>query len=212
MLKRIKQFFESVAYAGLRPSGGKPLTEADTKTPGWSAPIRQRVDRFLNKGGSSDPLYLSNRTFLQKARVWLILGLPSVIFLACLGLVLGGYFNTRPPLSMPPAGLTNAEIAQKMLPDLNKDLHLDVQRDVDVQDVYLVHTGPAKLAGLALNKTDHVIGKVDIVFDLTDKNGSRQGAVSTQLVNLAARSTVSFQFPIEQQTASFALVREVHVQ
>jgi hypothetical protein len=212
MFKRIKQFFESLAYAGLRPSGGKPLVTAETKTSGWFAPVQQRIETFLNQGGQSDPLYLSNRTLLQKAGGWLVIGIPSIIFLAGLGLVLGGYFNQDTPLAQPPKGLTNAELAQKMLPDLDKDLHLNTQHEVEVQDVHVVHEGSTKLAGLALNNTDHAISKVLIVFELTDKNGSRQGAVSTELVNLAARSTVPFQFAIEQQAASFALVRDVHSQ
>jgi hypothetical protein len=207
MFKRIKNFFESIAYAGLRPSGGKPLAQAETKKSGWFA---QAIDNFLSRGGSSDPLYLSNRTFLQKARIWLLIGLPSVILLAALGLVLLGVFDQSKPVGPPPVGLSDAEIAQKMLPDLNRDLHVDSQHEVDVQDVHVLRVGPVKLAGLALNNTDHVISKVEIVFELTDKEGSRQGAVSTELANLPAKSSVPFQFAIEQQTAAFALVREVH--
>ena len=88
MFNRIKQFFESVDYAGLKPSGAKPLGAAETKPSGWLAPIQQRIERYLNKGGSSDPLYLSNRTFMQKARLWLIIGVPSAALLGGLGLVL----------------------------------------------------------------------------------------------------------------------------
>ena len=212
MFKRIKQFFESLAYAGLKPSGGKPLGAAEVKRSGRLAPIQEWIDKFLNKGGSSDPLYLSNRTFMQKAGVWLIIGVPSVVLLAGLGLVLSGFFNQDAPVAPPPVGLSNAEIAQKMLPDLNKDLHIASQHDLEVQDVHIIRAGSVKLAGLALNNTDHAIKKVDLVFELTDKNGSRQGAVSTQLTNLAARSTVPFQFAIEQQAAVFALVREIHVE
>src|ERR1700683_3617064 len=213
MFKRIKEFFESVAYAGLKPSGGKPLgAAAETKRSGWLAPIQERIERYLNKGGSSDPLYLSNRTFMQKAGVWLIIGVPSVVLLGGLGLVLSGYFNQDAPVAPPPVGLTNAEIAQKMLPDLNKNLHIDSQHDLEVQDVHIIRAGSIKLAGLALNNTDHAIKKVELVFELTDKNGSRQGAVSTKLTNIAARSTVPFQFAIEQQTAEFALVREIRVE
>ena len=103
MIKRIKQFFESVAYAGLRPSGGKPLSAAETKKSGWLAPIQERIERYLNKGGSSDPLYLSNRTFMQKARVWLIIGMPMVVLFGGLGLVLTGYFNQDAPVApLPP--------------------------------------------------------------------------------------------------------------
>ena len=212
MFKRIKQFFESVAYAGLRPSGGKPLGAGGTKRSGWLAPIQERIERYLNQGGSSDPLYLSNRTFMQKAGVWLIIGVPSIVLFGGLALVLTGYFNQDAPVAPPPVGLSNAEIAQKMLPDLNKDLHIASQHDLDVQDVHIIRAGSTKLAGLALNNTDHAIKKVDLVFELTDKNGSRQGAVSTVLINVAARATVPFQFAIEPQTAAFALVREIHVE
>ena len=99
-----------------------------------------------------------------------------------------------------------------MLPDLNKDLHIATQHDLEVQDVHIIRAASTKLAGLALNNTDHAIMKADLVFELTDKNGSRQGAVSTQLTNLAARSSVPFQFVIEQQAAAFALVRDIHVE
>jgi hypothetical protein len=212
MFKRIKQFFESVAYAGMKPSGGKPLGAVETRRSGWLAPIRERIEKFLNKGGSSDPLYLSNRTFMQKTGVWLMIGVPAVVLLGGLGLVLTGYFNQDAPVAPPPVGLSNAEIAQKMLPDMSKDLHIASQHDLDVQDVHIIRSGSIKLAGMALNNTDHVIKKADLVFELTDKYGSRQGAVSTELTDLAARSTVPFQFVIEPQTAAFALVREIHVQ
>src|ERR1700685_2950504 len=149
MIKRIKQFFESVAYAGLKPSGGKPLAAAEAKRSGWLAPIHDRIEKFLNKGGSSDPLYLSNRTFMQKAGVWLIIGAPSVVLLGGLGLVLSGYFNQDAPVAPPPVGLSNAEIAQKMLPDLNKELHITSQHDLEVQDVHIIRAGSVTLAGLA---------------------------------------------------------------
>jgi hypothetical protein len=209
MLKRLKQVFESLAYAGLRPSGGKPLTAAQPKKLGW---FGQRFEKFLASGGQSDPLYLSNRTFMQKAGIWFVLGVPSLILLGGLGLVLFGFFNAEAPLTTPPAGISNAELSRRMLPNLDKNLHVDSQHDVDVQDVHVVHNGSVQLAGVALNKTNHIIHKAGIVFELTDQFGSRQGAVTKELLDLAARSSRPFQFTIEQQTASFALVREVHVE
>jgi hypothetical protein len=185
MFKRIKEFFESIAYAGMKSPGGKP---------------------------EESPLYLSNRTFMQKARLWFVIGIPAVILLVGLGLVLGGVFDHSPSVAPAPKSLSNAEIAKKMLPDLSRDLHIDSQHDLEVRDVHIVHNGPVRLAGIASNNSDHVIHKVDIVFELTDRNGSRKGAVSTQLVNLAAKAKVPFSFPIEQQTASFAMVRELHIE
>lgn len=210
MLKRLKQFFESIAYAGLKPTGGKLLVPAAPKK-GPFGPIRERIEKYLNSGSANDPLYLTNRTFNQKMRLWLIIGIPAALLLGGLGLVMIGYFDAGTTVTAPPVGLTDAELAQKMLPNLTQNLDLGGQKDVEVQDVHVTHTGPAKLAGVAMSKSNHSLSKVEIVFELTDKDGSRLGAVTTELANLAANSTVPFQFSIEQQNASFALVREIHI-
>ena len=65
--------------------------------------------------------------------------------------------------------------------------------------------------GIARNNTDHEIAQAELVFDLTDTTGSRQGAVTTELRNIPAKSSKTFEVALEQSTATFALVREVHV-
>jgi hypothetical protein len=184
MFKRIKQLFENLAYTGLKPQSG----------------------------GASDPLYLSNRTLGQKLRAWSLVGIPIVVVLAGLGLVLFGFFDKDAPIAPPPAGISNAEMAQKMLPDLNQDLHVETQHDLEVEDVHVVVGSPSRLVGLAKNNSGRQISHAELVFDLTDRSGSRQGAVSTELKNIASKSSVPFQFAIESSAATFALVREVHVQ
>ncbi|MGA7238282.1 MAG: FxLYD domain-containing protein [Bryobacteraceae bacterium] len=182
MFKRIKQFVENLAYAGLKP-----------------------------QGGPSDPLYLSNRTLGQKLTAWSIIGIPALVVLGGLGLVLFGFFDKDAPIAPPPAGLTNAQVAEKMLPDLNKDIHIESQHDLDVEDVHVVMGAPSHLVGIAKNTTDRPISTAELIFDLTDRNGSRQGAVSTEIKNIASKTSVPFQFAIESSAATFALVREVHV-
>ena len=128
-----------------------------------------------------------------------------------MGLVLFGYFDKDKPIAPPPAGLSNAEIAQKMLPDLNNDVHIETQHDLEVEDVHVVLGAPSRLVGVAKNNTDRQISQAELVFDLTDRSGSRQGAVSTELKNIASKSSAPFQFAIESSAATFALVREVQV-
>lgn len=218
MLKRLTQFFEKIAYAGLKPLGRKP---AQSSSGAAAAPTEQThgfaalvdwVDRKLNAAGPADPLYLSNRTFAQRMKVWMALGLPAVLVLAGVGLALAGVFSASTSISPPPGGLTDAQIAEKMLPDLKNDMKIQSQTDVDVEDVHVVDGIPPHLVGLARNKTDHVISKLEMSFDLTDPIGSRQGAVTTEIKNIAAKSTAPFQIPLETHRAAFALVREVHVQ
>lgn len=206
MFKRIKQFLETLAYAGLKPQGGRTAQAQQRQ-----GSIRAWVESRLTKGGSSDPLYLSNRTLGQKLKSWSIVGVPLLVVLGGLGLVLFGFFDKDAPIAPPPVGLTNAQMAEKMLPDLNKDLHIESQHELDVEDVHVVVGAPSRLVGIAKNTTDRQISAAELVFDLTDRSGSRQGAVTTELKNIASKTSVPFQFAIESPAATFALVREVHV-
>ena len=217
MWKGLKQFFENIAYAGLKPQGGKPAegseaAAAPAPTPKGLGAIASWVDRKLNAAGPADPLYLSNRSLAQRMKVWIVMGLPVVLVLAGVGLALAGFFGKDSTIAPPPEGLTNAQLAEKMLPDLNKDLHIESQHDLDIEDVHVVDGSPHHLVGVAINKTDHVISKAELVFDLTDRIGSRQGAVTTEVKNIPAKSSAPFQVPLEQTRASFALVREIHIQ
>jgi hypothetical protein len=204
MWNSLRHFFEKMAYAGLKPrnSATKPAVKpkSGSALQGW-------IDSKLNQAGSSDPLYLSNRTFAQKMRAWAIFGIPAAAVLGVAALVL---FRT-PGLDAPPPAQSNAEIAAKMLPDLNQDLHIRTQRDLEIGDVHVVSGSPLQLSGVAKNNSDREIAAAELVFDLTDQTGSRQGAVTTEVKNIAAKSSVTFTFPIEQTNATFALVREVHV-
>lgn len=209
MFKRIKHFLENLAYAGLKPQGARP---AQASPEPRNTAIGAWFESKLTKAGPSDPLYLSNRTLGQKLKSRAIVGIPVTLVLAGIGLVLFGVFDRSAPITPPPPGLTNAQMAERMLPDLNKDLHIETHHDLDVEDVHVVVGAPNHLVGIAKNNTDHSIPKAELFFDLTDRSGSRQGAVSTELKNVASKSSAPFQFAIESSAATFAMVREVRVQ
>jgi hypothetical protein len=172
--------------------------------------FRDRVDRWLAGPAASDPLYLTNRTPWQKIRPMLVISLPIIVLMGGLGLGLANILGLNKPLQPPPPSMSNAEIAKKMLPVLNGDLHVTSQHDVDIQDV-IIPAGSLKLQGIAKNMTDHAIRHVHVVFDLTDRAGSRQGAVSTDLENIPSKTAKPFQFSIPQKLAAFAIVRDVLV-
>jgi hypothetical protein len=207
MWKRFQRLFEKLAYAGLKPRPGQPAKPGKPKggpaLPAW-------IDGKLNRAGPADPLYLSNRSLLEKLKTWAGFGIPAAAVLAGLAFVLfrGGGADVS---LAPPGTPSNAGVAAKLLPDLNSDLHIRNQNDLDIQDVHVISGRPARLAGIAKNRSDHEIASAELVFDLTDSAGSRQGAVSTEVKNVAAKASVPFTFPIEQTKAAFALVREVRV-
>ena len=92
-----------------------------------------------------------------------------------------------------------AELAAKLLPNVDKTIKIEVNKDVQVLDAHIEHEGGMKVAGTVKNNTDRVIHTTEIILNLTDKMGSHLGAVSAQVDNLAPNATVKFQLPIEQR-------------
>jgi hypothetical protein len=202
MGRRIRQFIDSIVFAGLGPGGSKGRSRGLR----WLGPLRGPVERFISGGPApSDPFYLTNRTFGQKVRLGILIAAPCLIVAGFFGLALLQYFKKSTP---PPAPeLTPAEVARRTLPNVDKDIQLAVNRDVEVVEVHVDHAG-SKLTGTLKNNTDRTVG-AEVVFDLVDEAGSQVGAVVGRVEQIAPQGKADFQFPIKQQDAVFALVREV---
>jgi hypothetical protein len=206
MLKRFRQFIDSIVYAGLKPD----TPREQTKRKGWLGPLGGLVDRILSRPAPSDPLYLSNRTFDQKVRLALLIAVPCVILTGGVLLLLSNTFqaNDTGPAAEPSA----AVLAAKLLPNIDKTIKIEVNKDVQVLEAHVESQGGMKVAGVVKNNTDRMIHTTEIVLNLTDRTGSHLGAVSVKVGDLAPNATVRFQVPIEQKDATFALVREVSTQ
>jgi hypothetical protein len=206
MFRRLRGVIESIVFAGMKPGG--PAVQ--TQRLRWLGPFRQPVERLLSGGSAPlDPLYLTNRTFVQKARVPLLVGVPCFVAAGLIALGLNSYFVKKAPTPKYDLSLAErAAAAAKMLPDIDH-IKVDTNRDVDVMEVHIDSTGGTALLGTVKNNTAHEIRAADIVFDLTDSKGSQLGGVSQRLENLAPQTRVNFRLPIEQNNAKFALVREV---
>lgn len=204
-MKRLRNFFESIVFAGMRP--GSTAGNADGMR--WLGPLRGPIERFLSGGAApTDPLYLTNRTLGQRVRLAAVVAVPFVLVLAAIYLATMGYLA---PSEAPQQQLTPAQIAQKMLPNLNeKDLEIRSNHELDVMDVHVEHGSPLKLAGVLKNNTARTIHDAQLIFDVTDDAGSRLGAVSTTVPSVDAKSSVAFSFTIPQTNAAFALVREMN--
>lgn len=204
-MKRLRDIFESIAYAGMKPGAPPP----GPRKP-WLGRFREPVERFLAGSASSDPLYLSNRTLGQKIRLGVLIGIPFAAVIAAIAMAALGVFDSPERMPAPAKQLTNAEIAAKMLPDLNKEIALDSNKNLGVAEVAVQHAGGTRVAGTVRNNTDHVITDAEVVFDLTNSTGSRVGAITSRIARVEPKSTAAFSTPIEQSTAAFAVVREVH--
>jgi hypothetical protein len=204
-MNRLRKLFESVAYAGMKP--GAPV---QGKRLGWLGPLAEPITRFLDGGAApSDPFYLSNRTFGQKIRVALLMAAPCLLVAGGISLAVLGYFDSKVAKAPPQPPLTQEQLAAKMLPNLDKNIKIEVNRDIEVDDAHIERGAVTKVVGVARNNTDHTIQNAEVIFNLTNAAGSRLGAVSTRVPTIAAKSTTKFSFPVDEHDAAFVLVREV---
>jgi hypothetical protein len=198
MANRVQNFFESIVYAGMKP-GARSSAEAPAAKSGWLA-------RFLNAPAPSDPLYLTNRSFGQKARRVLAIASPFVLVIAG-GLAAFLFFGHKTDKA--PKELTSAEVRAKVLPGFNKEFKLDSNKDLEIAEIHFESNGPSVMVGSIRNTTDHAIFHAVVVFELADSSRSDLGAVTVTETNLAPGASRIFRKPIEQTNAASALVREV---
>ena len=94
--------------------------------------MRRLVDRILSPPAQNDPLYLSNRTRTQKLMPVLWIAFPT---LGVIGCVIAGMWAFGPKATPRIADLTSADIAAKTLPGIDKDLHVNSNKEVDVAGI-----------------------------------------------------------------------------
>jgi hypothetical protein len=176
----------------------------------------KKVERFVSGNAVHDPLYVTNRTFGQKLRTVLLLGTPVLAVAGLIYLALSQAFD-RPIVAERNAAKVAAankpkehtgEITAKILPNLQKDYTSEQSHDVEVVEASVSRSGDHVLAGKVRNNSDHVQA-ADLVFDVTDDEGSQLGGVSVTVENIPARGTAAFRIPLQQRDARTALVREV---
>ena len=200
-MKRIREFLESIVFAGMKP-GGQTAPKQQLK---WLGPLRGPVERLLSGGPApTDPLYLTNRTLAQKLKSWSLVAIPCVVLAVGIGVTLSNVLD--PPEAKPVKEPTAAEITAKLLPNLDKDIKLAPPSDVQVLEIKV---DGSRLVGVVKNTTTREIAVVELVIDLTNATGSQVGAVNAIVEKLPPSGRKDFQIPIKQRDAAFALIREV---
>ncbi len=204
-MKRLRELFESIVYAGLKPASGSAKPESKN----WLGPLKGRLNRFLDGSASSDPLHLTNRTTGQRVRTAVLIALPVALLLGGVGMAAMGVFDSASQLPAPERALKPSEVASKILPNLKTDLQAYTNREVQVLDVVVAD---GKISGSVKNSTGRAMTDAEVDFDLTDARGSRVGAVNCRIPHIDANGSAPFQMNIPQADAVYALVREVRNQ
>ncbi|MEO8371605.1 MAG: FxLYD domain-containing protein [Candidatus Solibacter sp.] len=202
MMKRIREFLESIAYTGLKPSGG-PAT-APKQAPKWLGPLQGSVERLLAGGPApNDPLYLTNRTTAQKFKAWSLIGIPCLILVAGIGIAL---YIVDPPEPKPVTQTDAGEITAKVLPDVGKDGKMAPTTDLQVIEIVVSNS---RVTGVIQNTGKREIAGAELVIDLTNSAGSQVGAVNAVIAKIPASGRRDFSIGIKQRDAAYALVREI---
>lgn len=173
---------------------------------GRLSPLLAKLDRWFSGAPSSDPLYLTNRTFLQKARAWLVIGCLAGI--AMVAVSLSGYFD-RDSTVRPAYDPKFAEAELKRLPDLDA-IKVNSEKDIGLIEVEISNGPGAVLRGKVRNNTARKILSAEAIFTLADRTGSQLGAVSVHFKDLPANAIAEFRQPLQQKTAFTAIIRELH--
>ena len=202
MMKRIRELFESIAYTGLKPSGGPAA--APKNAPKWLGPLQGRVERFLAGGPApNDPLYLTNRTTKQKVKAWALIGVPCLILVVGIGITLYVLEPPEPQVAKQP---TAGEITAKILPNADKDFKIAPASDLQLVEIVVSNS---RVSGVVHNTGKREIASAEVVLDLTNSAGSQLGAVSAVIDKIPASSRRDFVINIKQRDAAYALVREI---
>jgi hypothetical protein len=203
-MKRVREFLESIVFAGLKPSGQK----TDAAQMKWLGPLRGPVERLLSGGPApTDPLYLTNRPLSHKLRSWALVAVPCLLLVIGIGYTLSSLMD--PPEAKPQKEMTAREVASKLLPNVDPNLKLASNPDIQVVEIAVHHDAGSRLVGAIRNTATHDVAAVELVVDLTDVTGSQVGGVSGTILKVPANSDKSFSIPIKQKDAAFALVREI---
>ncbi len=166
--------------------------------------FRERLDRWIAGQPSSDPLEISNRSSGQKAALGFLIALPFILVVAVIVLVM-----PRKPPTVEHDVLTPAEIADRMLPGIDKAKVDPANRDVDVLDAHMEFKGTPTAVGAVRNKADRTITGAEVTLTVVNAEGSILGAVVQRFDKLAPRSTSPFRTPVPFKTAYTVLVRDV---
>ncbi len=177
--------------------------------------IARAIERFVSGNPSNDPLYLTNRTAGQKIRLIVLIGTPVAALGVLFYMALDQRFDPKPSQDRAAALESRSkekagEVTAKVLPNLDKGYSSEQSRDVDVIEAAVIRGGEPVLTGKLRNNSEVMVRVADIVFDITDQNGSQVGGVSVRVENIAPRGTSNFRMTLPQKDARTALVREVH--
>ncbi|MGA2741361.1 MAG: FxLYD domain-containing protein [Bryobacteraceae bacterium] len=177
-------------------------------------PLRARIEIFISGQAPSDPLYLTNRTWLQKLKLASLIAVPVLLLIALV--TIGANMRLRSGKMAPyenPATETASEpetaapaATQRPAPD-----PISASAELDVVNLRIVKdTRSPVVTGTVRNKTERRIASAEVSYYLADAAGSLVGTDTTGVANLGPHGSAGFRMPLKIAKAEYVFVRDVH--
>ena len=175
------------------------------------APLRARIELLISGRPQDDPLYLSNRSWQQKARISALIALPALLVILLVTAAATDVFrlqNKVNPFEHPLKETQPTAVALKHVPD-------PVFAPTGLEVVSIRITKDAKepvVTGIVRNNTDQKVASAQVSYYLADTDGSLVGTDTTEVTNVAAHGSTTFRMPLKAAKAEYVIVRDVHAQ
>ena len=189
----LREFFEKVAFAGLKPDA--PAAPKKSKIQSLVRSAEELAARGLKPDEAREARSpWRTRIAVGVAAVAIIgVGVTLVIALQHPADKSETTAASGPPPPIVPPGFKVEK---------NKDLAVE---EIDFNKV----AEPKEITGTLRNLTGRQIASCDVSFDVTTKQGGQLGGVSTTIHDLAPHGTAHFRIPVPEAEAGFVMVREL---
>lgn len=190
----LRQFVEKVAFAGLKPDA--PEGPKKSKVQSFMESAGDLAARGLKPDEAAAPGHPEWRTKVGVA----------VALVAMVGVVGGLVMVLQHPADKP----ETAGASGPPPPIVPPGFKVEKNKDLAVEEIEFNRLGePKEITGTVRNLTSRQIATCDISFDVTTKQGTQLGGVSTTVHDLAPNGTARFRIPVPEEDAGFVMVREL---
>jgi hypothetical protein len=191
----LRDFFERLVFAGLKPDA--PAGPRKSKLKSLIASAEDLAGRGL-KPDEATPIPPP-----ASLRRKLAIGAGVLV-------LLGGVYGLAIVLQRPAERKATLTSGGPILPLLPPGFKVEKNKDLAVEEIEFKRTGEVReITGRLRNLTDKNFAHCEVSFDVTTRQGTQLGGVTTTVQNLPPRGVIEFRIPVPQKEAGFAMVREL---
>ncbi len=171
-------------------------------------PILVRIDRLISGKAPADPLYITNRSWQQKAKNAALAGAPVLLLIIVVAMGSTDLFRFR---KVNPYEHTLREAAARPSSERLPELVLR-PADLEVVNIRIAKdSGSPSVTGIFRNNTNQKVDSAEVTYYLADTDGSLLATETANVANVQPHGSVAFHAPLKTANAEFVIVGDVHL-